>query len=73
VPKMMKIGSIRYAPHIREIYSYSPNGNRHLDHNAPIDADFLKEVLSGVSKFAKKISGSYYPQKLKKILTIAQA
>jgi hypothetical protein len=46
--------------HIREIYSYrrcliksiflihpepySPNGNRHLDHNASTDADVLKEV-----------------------------
>jgi hypothetical protein len=34
---------------------YSPNGKRHLDHNASVDADFLKIVLLGVSTFAKKI------------------
>jgi hypothetical protein len=60
VPKMITIGSAGSAPHIREIYSYqkclpifilrhaySPNGNSHLDHNASVDADFLKEVPFG--------------------------
>jgi hypothetical protein len=61
VPKMITIGSVGSAPHIREIYSYqrclpflfilpeaySPNGNSHLDHNASIDADFLREVPFG--------------------------
>jgi hypothetical protein len=36
---------------------YSPNGNSHLDHNASIDADFLKEVPFGLFKFEKKILG----------------
>jgi hypothetical protein len=45
---------------------YSPNGKRHLDHNASIDADFLKEVPFGVSRFAKKILGSYLPPKIEK-------
>jgi hypothetical protein len=70
VQKMITIGLVGSAPHIREIYSYrrclplfilrqpySPNGNSHLDHNASIDADFLKEVPFGVSRFAKKILG----------------
>jgi hypothetical protein len=67
VPKMMKIGSVGSAPHIREIYSYqkclrffilrhaySPNGNSHLDHNNSIDADFLKEVLFEGSGYLKR-------------------
>jgi hypothetical protein len=86
VPKMITIGSVGSAPHIREIYSYqkclpffilrhaySPNGNSQLDHNASIDADFLKEVPFGVWIFAKKFLGSYLPPKIEKILTIAQA
>jgi hypothetical protein len=76
VPKMITIGSVGSAPHIREIYSYqrclpffilrqaySPNGNSHLDHNASIDADFLKEVPFGVSRFAKKILGVIFAPK----------
>jgi hypothetical protein len=65
VQKMITIGSVGSAPHIREIYSYprclpllflfrhpySPNENSHLDHNASIDADFLKEVPSGGSRY----------------------
>jgi hypothetical protein len=57
--KMITIGSLGTAPHIREIYSYrrclsflfilpksySPNGNSHLNHNASVNADFLKQVL----------------------------
>jgi hypothetical protein len=42
---------------------YSPNGNSHLDHNASIDADFLKVVSFGVSRFAKKISGVIFAPK----------
>jgi hypothetical protein len=52
---------------------YSPNGNSHMDQNASIDADFLRVVPFGVSRFAKKILGSNLPQKLEKFLTIAQA
>jgi hypothetical protein len=68
VPKMIPIGSVRSAPHIREIYSYqqclpffilrqaySPNGNSQLDHNASIDADFLKEVPFGGLNICKEI------------------
>jgi hypothetical protein len=55
VPKIITIGSVGSAPHIREIYSYqkclpffrhaySPNGNSQQDHTASIDAYFLKEV-----------------------------
>jgi hypothetical protein len=89
VPKMIKIGSVGSVPHIREIYSYqkclpfsffilrhaySPNGNSQLDHNASIDADFLKEVLFGSVDNCKEIfQGHICPQKLKKIFTIAQA
>jgi hypothetical protein len=87
VPQMITIGSVGSAPHIREIYSYqkclpfflflgkahSPNGKSHLDHNASIDADFLKEVPFGVSKICKKnFRGHIRPQKLKKFFTIAQ-
>jgi hypothetical protein len=53
---------------------YSPNGNSHLDHNASIDADFLKEVpFGGVEICKENFRGHICPQKLKKILTIAQA
>jgi hypothetical protein len=52
---------------------YSPNGKRHLDHNASIDADFLKEVPFGVSRFAKKILGVIFAPKIENISTIAQA
>jgi hypothetical protein len=45
---------------------YSPNGNSHLDHNASIDADFLKEVPFGVSRFAKKILGVIFAPKIEK-------
>jgi hypothetical protein len=72
VQKMTSIGSVGFAPHIREIYSYlrnactpfwfffilpdpySPNGNSHLDHNASIDADFLKEVPFGGVEICKE-------------------
>jgi hypothetical protein len=46
---------------------YSPNGNSHLDYNASIDADFLKEVpfggveivaKPGVSKWGAKGEGT---------------
>jgi hypothetical protein len=88
VPKMITIGSVGSAPHIREIYSYqkclpfffilrhaySPNGNSHLDHNASIDADFLKEVPFGGLDICKEIfRGHICPQKLKKNFTTAQA
>jgi hypothetical protein len=77
VPKMITIGLVGSAPHIREIYSYqkclpfffilrhaySPNGNSQLDHNASIDADFLKEVPFGVSIFAKKFLGVIFAPK----------
>jgi hypothetical protein len=36
---------------------YSPNGKSHLDRNASIDADFLKEVPFEVSRLAKNILG----------------
>jgi hypothetical protein len=42
---------------------YSPNGNSHLDHNASIDADFLRVVPFGVSRFAKKILGVKFAPK----------
>jgi hypothetical protein len=77
---MITIGSVGSAPHIREIHSYqkclpffllrhaySPNGNSQLDHNASIDADFLKEVPFGGLDIWKKIfRGHICPQKLKK-------
>jgi hypothetical protein len=79
--KLITIGSVGSAPHIREIYSYqkclpffflrhaySPNGNSQLDHNASIDADFLKEVPFGGLDICKEIfRGHICPQKLKKI------
>jgi hypothetical protein len=43
---------------------YSPNGTSHLDHNASIDADFLKEVPSGVLRFGKKILGVIFVPKI---------
>jgi hypothetical protein len=43
----------------------SPNGKSNLYHNASIDADFLKEVPFGVSRFAKKFRGHFSPQQLK--------
>jgi hypothetical protein len=67
---MITIGSVGSAPHIREYtvtksvylffilqHAYSPNENSQLDHNASIDADFLKEVPLGVWIFAKKFLG----------------
>jgi hypothetical protein len=46
---------------------YSANGNSHLDHNASIDADFLKEVPFGGIKISEKNSGSYLPPTIEKI------
>jgi hypothetical protein len=80
MPKMITIGSVGSAPHIREIYSYqkclpffyssdtlySPNGRSHLDHIASIHADCLKEVHFGVSRLGKKILGSNLPPKIEK-------
>jgi hypothetical protein len=77
VPKMITIGSVGSAPHIREIYSYqkclpfffilrhaySPNGISNLDHNASINADFLNEVPFGVWIFAKKFLGVIFAPK----------
>jgi hypothetical protein len=77
VPKMITVGLVGSVPHIREIYSYqkclpfffilrhaySPNGNSQLDHNASIDADFLKEVPLGVSKIAKTFLGVIFAPK----------
>jgi hypothetical protein len=45
---------------------YSPNGKRHLDHNASIDADFLDKKPFGVSGFAKEILGVIFAPNLKK-------
>jgi hypothetical protein len=88
VPKMITIGLVGSAPYIREIYSYqkclpfffilpdlySPNGNSHLDQNASIDADFLKVVpFRGLEVCKENFRGQICTQKLKKILTIAQA
>jgi hypothetical protein len=70
VHKMISIGSVGSAPHMREICSYptflpfpffilpepySPNRNSHLDHNASIDADFPKEVSSEGVEICKNI------------------
>jgi hypothetical protein len=53
---------------------YSPNGNSHLDHNASIDADFLKKVhFGGVEIYKKNFRGLNCPQKLKIFLTAAKA
>jgi hypothetical protein len=61
VRKMITIGSVGSAPHIH-VYlffilpePYSPNGNSRLDHNAAIDADFLKLVPFGGVEIGKKI------------------
>jgi hypothetical protein len=77
---MITIGLMGSAPHVREIYSYrrclpfslilpkpySPNGNSHLDYNASIDADFLKEMPLGVLTFDKKILGVIFTPKIEK-------
>jgi hypothetical protein len=47
-------------------HAYRPNGNSQLDHNASIDADFLKEVPFGVSIFAKKFLGVIFAPKIEK-------
>jgi hypothetical protein len=62
VTKIITIRSVGSSPHIREIYGYEeclpvfffilrqayrPNKKSNLDHNASIDADFLKEVPFG--------------------------
>jgi hypothetical protein len=47
---------------------YSPNRNSHLDHNASVDADFLKKSLLGMSRFAKKILGIIFAPKIEKFL-----
>jgi hypothetical protein len=88
VQKMITIGLVGSAPHTREIYSYprnaclpffilpdfnSPNGNSHLENNVSIDADFLKEVPFGMSKFEKNYRGHICSPKLKKFLTAAKA
>jgi hypothetical protein len=82
---MITIGSVGSAPHIREIYGYrrwlpffilrepySPNGKSHLDHNASIDANFLKEVPFGGLEISKEnFRGHICPPKFgKKLLTI---
>jgi hypothetical protein len=77
---MTIIVSVGSPPHIREIESnprkaclpfhfihpdpYNPNEN---NHTTSIDADFLKKMPFGVSRFAKKIYGSYLPSKIGKI------
>jgi hypothetical protein len=84
VQKMTTIGSLGSAPHTREMYSYprnacllffilpdpySPNGNSHLDHNASIDADSLKQVLFGSFEICKEnFKGHISLQKLKHFL-----
>jgi hypothetical protein len=87
VPKIITIGSVGSSPHLGEIYGYEkclpffilrlayrPNKNSNLHHIASIDADFLKEVPFGGLNICKKVfRGHICPQKLKKILTIAQA
>jgi hypothetical protein len=85
VQKMITIGSVGSAPHISEIYSYrryllflffrtptcSPNGNN-LDHNASIDADFLKEVPFGGLEICKENCRIIFaPKNLKFFLTLA--
>jgi hypothetical protein len=52
---------------------YSPNGNSHLDHNASIDADFLKEVPLWGVKICKKILGVIFASKIEKTFLIAKA
>jgi hypothetical protein len=77
VPKVITIGSVGSAPHIREIssyqkclpfflilrHAYSPNGNSQLDHNASMDADFLKEVPFGGLNIHKEIFKGHIPPK----------
>jgi hypothetical protein len=76
VPKMIAIGSVGSAPHIREIYSYrrclpffilpdpyNPNWNSHLDQNVSIDADFLQEVPFGGLDICKEILGVIFASK----------
>jgi hypothetical protein len=83
VQKLITIGSMGSAPHMREIHSYprnaclhpflilpdpySPNRKSHLDHNASIDEDFLKEMSFGGVEICKQVLGPYLPPKLKKI------
>jgi hypothetical protein len=48
---------------------YSPNGNSQVDHNASIDADFLKEVPFGDVEICKEnFRGHICSSKLKKFL-----
>jgi hypothetical protein len=74
--KMITIGSVGSAPHIRESYSYqkclpffilrhaySPNGNSHLDQNASIDADFLRVVPFGGLDVCKENLGVKFAPK----------
>jgi hypothetical protein len=72
------------APHVREVYScprclpffilpepYSPNGNSHLDHNASIEANFLKEVPFGCRDLQKTLRVTFAP-KIEKISYLLQ-
>jgi hypothetical protein len=67
VRKMITIGSVGLLPiYVKYTVTggvyfffilpdpYSPNGNSHLDHNASIDADFLKEVPFGGLEICKE-------------------
>jgi hypothetical protein len=81
VQKIITIGSVGSAPHMREIniYArnaclpffilpdvYSPNRNSHVDRNTTIDAGFLKEVpFGGVEMCKTNFTGHICPQKLK--------
>jgi hypothetical protein len=82
VQKIIMIGSMGSAPHIREIYSYrrclsfslilpdiySPNGNSHLDQNASIDANFLRvRPFGGLEICKENFRGQIRPEKLKRI------
>jgi hypothetical protein len=71
---------VKYTVQLPEVFTYfffilpepySSNGDCHLDHNAPIDADFLNEVPLGCREL-KKMLGFKAAQNLKKFLTIAQ-
>jgi hypothetical protein len=83
VPKMITIGLVGSAPHMREIYSYPRclpfflffrNGKSHLDPNASIDADFLKDVpFGGLEVCKENFRGQICPPKLKNFLTTAKA
>jgi hypothetical protein len=89
VQTMTTIGSVGSVHYIREVYSYSRthvdiffilpdpyslNGNRHLDHNASIDADFLKEMpFMGVEICKKHLRGQICPPKLKKFLNCCKS